>query len=65
MKNGRCSLHGGKSTGPRTPEGLERMRKAKTKHGLYTAEAIGLRRQINAILREAKRHLRDMAEVTG
>ncbi len=25
----------------RTPEGLERMRKAKTKHGYYTYEAIG------------------------
>src|SRR5262249_31930168 len=23
MPNGRCKLHGGKSTGPRTPEGLE------------------------------------------
>jgi hypothetical protein len=22
MPNGRCKLHGGKSTGPRTPEGL-------------------------------------------
>jgi hypothetical protein len=24
MPNGRCTVHGGKSTGPRTPEGLER-----------------------------------------
>src|SRR5262252_5665074 len=24
MPNGRCNVHGGKSTGPRTPEGLER-----------------------------------------
>ena len=24
MKNGRCRMHGGPSTGPRTPEGLER-----------------------------------------
>jgi len=29
MKNGRCRLHGGLSTGPRTPEGLERSRRAK------------------------------------
>jgi hypothetical protein len=27
MPNGRCKLHGGKSTGPRTPEGLERSRR--------------------------------------
>src|SRR5258708_15548638 len=29
MPNGRCKLHGGKSTGPRTPEGLERSRRGK------------------------------------
>jgi hypothetical protein len=62
MNNGRCRLHGGKSTGPRTPEGLERMRKAKTKHGLYTAEAVELRRLVNSMLREARGHLQDMAE---
>src|SRR5262249_13430510 len=33
MANGRCKLHGGKSTGPRTPEGLERSRRANWKHG--------------------------------
>jgi len=33
MKNGRCYVHGGPSTGPRTPEGLERSRKANWKHG--------------------------------
>ncbi len=38
MKNGRCRLHGGKSTGPRTPEGLERMRQSKLKHGKFTKE---------------------------
>src|SRR6266568_1137873 len=33
MPNGRCKLHGGKSTGPRTPEGLARSRRANWKHG--------------------------------
>jgi hypothetical protein len=65
MKNGRCRLHGGKSTGPRTPEGLERMRKAKTKHGLYAAEAKELRRLVNLMLRKAKGHLKHLAEVIG
>ena len=65
MRNGRFRLHGGKSTGPRTPEGLERMRKAKTKHGRYTAEAIERRRLVNLMLREARGHLKDMGEVTG
>ena len=31
----RCRNHGGLSTGPRTPEGLERCRKANWKHGRY------------------------------
>ena len=33
MPNGRCKFHGGKSTGPRTQEGLERSRRANWKHG--------------------------------
>ena len=33
IKNGRCHLHGGKSTGPRTDEGRQRIAKAQFKHG--------------------------------
>jgi hypothetical protein len=39
MLNGRCKVHGGKSTGPRTPEGLERSKRARWKHGYYSREA--------------------------
>ncbi len=39
MANGRCRMHGGCSTGPRTPEGLERSRRANWKHGYYAASA--------------------------
>ena len=35
---GRCKLHGGASTGPRTTDGLARLTEARTKHGLYTKE---------------------------
>jgi len=38
-------MHGGKSTGPRTPEGLERSRKANWKHGKFSEVAIAERRQ--------------------
>jgi hypothetical protein len=31
MKNGRCRLHGGLSTGPKTVAGIERIRQAVTK----------------------------------
>ena len=39
MPNGRCRMHGGKSTGPRTPKGFADLAEARTKHGLYTAAA--------------------------
>ena len=54
MANGRCRMHGGKSTGPRTPEGLERSRKANYKHGNYSAEAIAERRYISQLLRDSR-----------
>lgn len=54
MRNGRCRMHGGKSTGPRTPEGLERSRKANLKHGYYSAEAIAARRHIRDFFCECR-----------
>jgi len=44
MPNGRCRMHGGPSTGPRTPEGLERSRRSNWRHGYYSAEAKRVRR---------------------
>lgn len=38
MANGRCRLHGGKSTGPRTAEGLARSQRGNWKHGEYSQE---------------------------
>ena len=35
MKNGRCRMHGGASTGPRTQAGLQRLRDAHTIHGFH------------------------------
>jgi hypothetical protein len=43
MTNGRCRLHGGLSTGPRTIEGLERSRRARWIHGAYSRKARELR----------------------
>src|SRR5262245_21019477 len=43
MPNGRCRLHGGLSTGPRTAEGRRRARTARLVHGYRSAELIGLR----------------------
>jgi hypothetical protein len=49
-----CWIHGGRSTGPRTPEGRESSQKANFKHGYYTAEAIAERRYISMLLRESR-----------
>jgi hypothetical protein len=55
MPNGRCRMHGGASTGPRTPEGLRRIVKARTVHGAYGAEMRELRRLMRELRAGAKR----------
>lgn len=67
MPNGRCRMHGGGSTGPRTAEGLEKCRLAVLKHGLRTAKAIAERRsmareyrEIRGMLRAAEMQLKDI-----
>lgn len=42
----RCRLHGGLSTGPRTPDGLARLRQAHTRHGRYAREQVELARRL-------------------
>jgi hypothetical protein len=51
MANGRCRMHGGASTGPRTAEGLARMRKARTRTGLHTAEMREWRSELTMLQR--------------
>jgi hypothetical protein len=60
MACGRCRMHGGLSTGARTAEGLERIRKAQTKHGRYSAE----NRQVAAMIRELKAAAKRLVELT-
>jgi hypothetical protein len=50
MPNGRSKLHGGKSMGPRTPEGLERSRRANWKHGHFSREAKAERSRLRAAI---------------
>jgi hypothetical protein len=50
MPNGRCKFHGGKSTGPRTPEGLARSRRANWKHGHFSREAKAERSRVRAAI---------------
>lgn len=54
MPNGRCRMHGGASTGPRTASGLARLREARTRTGRYAADLLALRRAVVALLRQRR-----------
>ena len=56
MMNGRCRMHGGASNGPRTPEGPQRIVKARTVHGGLQCRG-GLRRLMRALAEEQRRML--------
>jgi hypothetical protein len=51
-KTSKCSCHGGKSTGPRTQEGKDRISAAHWKTGSFTKEAIAERKSKFAKLNE-------------
>jgi hypothetical protein len=53
-----CRVHGGKSTGPRTSEGLERSSRANWKHGHFSREAKAERSRVRAAIL-ALRYLRN------
>jgi len=62
MRNGRCRLHGGFSTGPKTEDGIERIRRAVTKHGRYSQEAKAERKCISQLFKDAQALLADREE---
>jgi len=57
MLNGRCRMHGGKSTGPKTIDGKERSRQAHFKHGYYTQVCISERKEFSAFLHQLQENL--------
>ena len=59
-KNGRCRLHGGPSTGPRTEDGRARIPAANLRHGKFTKEKLEKRRKNAAKGRKIRRELRQM-----
>src|SRR5260370_41726440 len=60
MSNGRCRMHGGASTGPRTRAGLARSRRANWKYGLYSAEAKLEAKQLRQLVRACTKQGRDI-----
>jgi len=57
MPNGRCRLHGGKSTGARTEAGRERLRSIHTRHGGYGRDALAWFRRMDAFIAETKQFM--------
>lgn len=60
MRNGRCRMHGGRSTGPKTEAGLARLREALTTHGFYGRDGRTFRTFVSALLAQG-RPLRELA----
>lgn len=52
-----CWIHGGKSTGPITTKGREKIRTLKTQHGLYSQDANDEKRRFRALLQNAQETL--------
>jgi hypothetical protein len=62
MANGRCRLHGGLSTGPKTVAGIERIRRAVTKHGGYSEATQAERLSARTLLKECRELLSTIAK---
>jgi hypothetical protein len=55
MRNGRCRMHSGMSTGPISPEGLARIAAARTVRGGYGAEMRRFRELVREMREDARR----------
>jgi len=62
MSNGRCRMHGGKSTGPKTPEGRKKCEMAKYRHGNFSKWMMNNRSEYRRITREARAMIEKMKE---
>ena len=54
MPNGRCRLHGGKSTSARTPKGIARRAAANTKHGRQSAPKRAAKLYLRTLVQRAR-----------
>lgn len=62
LANGRCYYHGGKSTGPKTPQGKAVCKKTKMKHGKYTKEKIEERQRFRNEFKKMQSTLEEIIE---
>jgi hypothetical protein len=54
------TMHRSGSTGPRTPEGLARSRRARWKHGLYSAAALAEQKRARELVTQSRELLKQM-----
>ena len=59
-RNGRCRLHGGASTGPKTIEGRARISLANLRHGKYTKDKLEQKRHNARVGRQIRKELRQI-----
>lgn len=62
MSNGRCRLHGGLSTGPKTRAGIERIQRANTRHGRYSQVAQAERMRNRELIKQANATLNQLRD---
>ena len=60
--NGRCKLHGGRSTGPRTAEGIARLAASKTTHGRTTKAERAKAKQMAEVGRQVRAELKEIEQ---
>jgi hypothetical protein len=60
---GRCQLHGGRSTGPKTPEGRARIAAVKFKHGNRSKERLAENKERAAVDRQIWYDLKTQIEL--
>lgn len=59
---GRCKLHGGRSSGPRTKDGIARLTASKITHGKYKAAKRTEAKRKAQVGRQVRAELRDIEE---
>ena len=64
MLDGRRRLHGGLSTGPKTVEGTERIRRAVTRHERYSAAVNAELRYMRELLSHCRAKLADIGRAS-
>ena len=60
--NGRCALHGGRSTGPKTQRGLQRISRANLRHGRQTKDKLAAQRHAAEVGRRVMGELKRLEQ---